>query len=674
MLNNATLRCQIFAANTCRLAVLEQEILSLHRLHPKSLSRAQVKSRRCITTRIDASTSQDDQTVDAVAPLASSKVAFEPDQSTQSSPEDDSNSSDAKPRKRYGKHGLKKGMSFSHFRRKQSGTQVQAGAEESLPMRSLGKVMHNSIQCSQFQFSNRPVSQLVVENATAKSDASYDSTLPPSPVEIHAERPPWTPNTKYVKSNLGPLTNNPWAIMLASSLRTDNATASRFPGRLLMDFSEIENPNDKQTYLLPDDIADLSKFNLKLQSSKKLKPHSSQPDKPLVRLLPYKPLLDDVGKSVRKWDDPKQAWTTKSYLLSGRLYSYEMLAAAETSEGYTKASREYWALKKKDGELDNDKMKPPTMRSDLSETQWDHNISQRLIDIMRQRVLLALKKVVQKDNRPETNLQNTFIVDLPIRATDLSSLIPELSQLYQTTLWNDMGDIEASGAISEVGARQGSATDSRPPIAVQPDEFQHDPEAQHISSDPRKWLAGSFILHTGPAESIQYAIQTPSSGATSKYIPPLMSVAGRHRLPIYNLQAMLGPIFTPYFTKILHDYPRYAAISSETSGDHEFLGDRIIVVKAVASGSTRLAEELWQLWRYIGGTDCLGSEKEMSDELDFPIHISEEQANRILKKTIYTGLSESTRQHFEDLLDTAAGKTWYRRDSPDRGSMTAEAT
>ena len=501
------------------------------------------------------------------------------------------------------------------------------------------------------------------------------------------------PKRKPTQEETGHLAHNPWAAMLAAPLRQDVVSKTRLPVSLLINMNEIKSPNDEDVYIMPTDMGDLQAFNERLKTAKRsnaMKPSATADDGNSLRMLPYNLLLEELTDSVMAWDTKTGTGKTKKGSVSRRLIPGRWLEKQQKLAAYRGASKEYWDLKEQQGELDDDLFKRPTKGINYADLQWSPSITGRVANIMRQRVLLALNHIAEKQHRPAPQYEAyTFCFKWPTKAEiDMLSFQATANKQRPTSnedFWNDMGDIESPDAISGGGSRQGNQRDPRPPIAVPPSEVGQDPTLSQPENDAsHTWLPGSFILHIGPASASLKALrrlnQLPVSSLNtddpmdsafqpSKYIPSMMTVADHHRLPVFSLAAMLDSRLFTVLRRILNKHwqlrPDGTPIFDRDGTPRSAKDlDYIILVKSTAPGAHFLAQELWQLWRYLGGRDCLTSSVHVNDRWAFrtamnramnhdPINIGR------AKKTYssYTGLSDNAWEHLHKLLGLKSDKS-----------------
>jgi len=588
--------------------------------------------------------------------------------------------------------------------RSEVGTEPNQGTEETPPWKPTSQVgqrdlrsLAQSLKAMSVQFK-----QTAQEDANRGKDSSPQQPddyleLPTSPLEKHMQKKKWNPKRRPTTEEKEKLAGNPWAAMLAGPLRLDAASKARFPDALFMDFGHVVSPADDFIYMVPDSLADLQAFVRRLKNghrSAAMKRKAPDDAGAKVRILPYKLLLEELTDSFMVWDNVNHAGRTKKGAIAKRLFPVKWQEKAHKIEAYRSASKEYWDLREKQGETDDGLFKRLGQGFDSNRLQWQPEMVDRIPNVMRQRVLLALNHVAQMQDQPKNKERELFYsFQWPeTRSLLLSDRLPKAMDIA-VEYWNDMGDIESAQAITGTGERQGDSREPRPPIAIQPSEIplesaetQYDqPDAQqglstkdrseltekssHLGKDdPRVWLPGSFVLHIGPPHQSLANLPYINSSSIlpsdyydashpafehSKYIPPMITVGGACRLPVFNIPAMLGPKFDLILRRILQRHRQHIHIPDQ---DPQGL-NHVIIIKSVAPGSHFLAQELWQLWRYLGGRDCLLAAAARLTDAKLDRHIlSERDGSPVLhervrkSKTGYRGLSDAAWDHLHELL------------------------
>ncbi|KAJ9650736.1 hypothetical protein H2198_009961 [Neophaeococcomyces mojaviensis] len=452
---------------------------------------------------------------------------------------------------------------------------------------------------------------------------SDDHGLSISPLEVLNDSKKRKPKRSPTKEELATLKHNPWAKMLGAPLRICMASRSRFPKPLMLDIGQVVNPNDLEVYLMPDAIADLQAFNRRLQTGNMndaITSRGGTGDK--LQMLPYKLLFEKLTDTFMALDSKTKQAKTRSGAVSKVLFPTRWSQNAQKISAYQNASKDYYAAAEKQG-LDDEIHKRPSPVYDSDKIQWQPAIVERIPNIMRQRILLCLNRMADIDQKRKNRnwkhlLRFRSLTEVESDASIAGSLLRPASEM---DFWNDMGDIEAEGAISGTSQGQGARQDGRPPIAVRPSEIEtQEPPSQITARNPQDWIPGSFFLHIGPPGSIYTQLtsddtpaiddarrQQADSAELGKYIPPMVNIAGAYRLPVFNLHAMLGIQFVEVLSLLLQRHRILEPDSTAASGyttlasNTEFL----VLVKSTAPCAFFLIQELWQLWRYLGGTDCL---------------------------------------------------------------------
>lgn len=493
------------------------------------------------------------------------------------------------------------------------------------------------------------------DEGSTKEVVDEEGGLPLSPLEILSGAHKRKRKRRPTKEELAELRSNPWAKMLAASVRQCMATRTRFPASLLLDIGQVVNPNDLEIYLMPDAMADLQEFNKRLQSgkmSKAISLKSGRGDK--LKMLPYKLIFEKLTDTFMAYDSKSKQSRTRSGAVSKALFPGRWVQNTEKVSAYNNASKEYYNIAEKQG-LEGEIHQRPKPLFDAEKVLWQPAIVERIPNIMRQRILLCLKRLADIDSKyNDGSLKHLYRFEWPADAElDLSIV----DQALDTTrdFWNDMGDIEAEGAISGDSHEQGARVDGRAPITVQPWEL--DTQATQPQSGHHTWIQGSFLLHLGPASIPNQYISTASDDTSSdftetpphspsppaqhsKFIPPMMTI-GTYRLPVFNLYAMFGTQFIEVLSRLLTTYsifrPDSAVVDNTTTTTpttHDTSSDQtthhdpvpthlnpntnfLVLVKSTAPCAHFLVQELWQLWRYLGGTDCFinsSSQEEIPSE------------------------------------------------------------
>lgn len=464
------------------------------------------------------------------------------------------------------------------------------------------------------------------------------------------------------KEETAAFANNIWAQLLASPIRLDVASRHQFPVSMMVNFKQIKE-SDK-LFTVPADIADLQSFqrNASIGAKSKAIPKMRNEDRTITnRILPYKLGIEEMTTALTVYDTRSKTRRTKERAMRGRLQFLRAETRLQKIAVYDNASKEYWKLKEESKELDDACFKKPEAQSSPYDAEWLPDIADRLGDIMRQRLLIAVNEFANVHNSLLADRKSFICMEWPAASIIDLSLFAASKGPDLVEHWNDMGDIEAPNAVSGDNLGQGNNSDPRPPIAVKPSEISiEQPVTGRTPSDPQVWLPGSFAMHIGspstalqavpfsqpllPASSYQRANEFPLE--YNKFIPPMLTIDDV-RVPVFNLQAMLGRTLSDMLYRVLARQPTLLPDDFQNQAINSL--DYIVLVKSNAKASFYLSHELWQLWRYLGGRDCLftAATQDASiiqkGELKTKDDPHKEQAE-------YQGLSVAAFKHLHELL------------------------
>lgn len=438
-----------------------------------------------------------------------------------------------------------------------------------------------------------------------------DPELPLSPLETVSIRKRRTPKPQPTAEEEMRLSYNPWAMMLAGKIRLDTASKLRYPESLLLTLGEVANPHDESVYLLPDDLANLEVFDWRLQRALR---RNAWRD-PLrtrggsqIRVLPSQSLLDELTEELVVWDSKTKSGRTRNGIIAKRLLPPRWLERNQRINAYQAASTEYWKIKQQQQQkdvLDDPAAGKEETTVDLTALQWQPNVAERILWIMRQRLILSLDHLGRKISNPNDRWKSfKFIQCFKWPDSLLLDLTTEIGQEHNFVLAScDDPQHAEVGAESEALRLRPFAKQVKAPGA----------EHSYRHNNPDFWLPGSYFIHVGPPETTLTALsslqahqpspegQLQAPISISKLNPPMIAAADV-RLPVFNLPALLGPKFDHLLQQILT--ARNMTLSQNQSDDLS-KQNYLIHIRATAPNSHLLLKELWQLWRYVGGTDCL---------------------------------------------------------------------
>jgi hypothetical protein len=428
------------------------------------------------------------------------------------------------------------------------------------------------------------------------------------------------------EEELSALSNNPWASILASPVRFCQGTGVRLPSDLLVPWSFVTKRSTDTTYLMPAALADLKKlkslgdFKKDSETSEESKGDNPgrAPDFNAVpritklmgktNILPYQPLIQKLtDRMIPRGKTGTRVGAVQSIL------SLRVKTAFSEVQHYAKDQEE-------------------RKRMDLKSLQWQHDIPSRMMDIMKERVLTALESLGTLNENEQT------IVPVPVQALETGRMV---------VLFGPAGD-EAQPLKHSFKAAEAMPEPSP--------KVPHRKLAQLIHD---RFAGGSFLLHVNsPPVAIPDQPSVVLSRTIPNLIPQTISLNNPIRCPVFNLQQLLGSsdmdgtaskhVELRYkqvlrSSKVL-DVPRLnsnpvyrnlkpalgkggqplTVVQDENSRNGPAY---LLFVEAGAPLAKVLAREVWQLWRYMGGSlqerkttvgTEVGSEdlEEIVDELD----------------------------------------------------------
>ena len=472
------------------------------------------------------------------------------------------------------------------------------------------------------------------------------SEVPQSPMfkkQRNRDRP-----FKHLQSTVEqPLMHDPWARMLAEPVRLCRGSGVRLPISLLSNWSLTQHPTNGEVYLLPSQLADVDKVekvsrrqelrwmknirnlgaedkhapdeeanpldklaneangaepghattaaeeppetDLDTASYQEIPSTSRQPGTtPAVRILPYDNLINLFSLTTLRHVSKRVNTTIR---LLPRLW----LDRFEQARHYER-NRE--AFEKLTGEKGPG---PPTVEAtlDLNKLQWQTDIGERLLKILRTRIISAFKRTAML-NAQDKKRRLRHVSAIPIsKVRGLLHLNGSISihlHDHEDTTSHDLPFEDASSPDNVIKTHMKS-----PPDSV----------TDNAGVLVERALAPRFFLYLGPRSAPGLDdVVNPDHQAM---IPPLLPslVQGRaQRFPIFPIRAMLGEEFYTEMLELLEIHGHFQAeklATLDTEG-----GDYLLMLKPSASNEfiEGLLRAVWRLWRYGGGRRWLAPENE----------------------------------------------------------------
>ena len=343
---------------------------------------------------------------------------------------------------------------------------------------------------------------------------------------------------------------------------------------------------------------------------------------PAIRILPYYNLLRQLNTQFTKQVDPtdpssREARPGSAALLVPTLWKFRL----DEVRHYEAHRRE---LAAQTGLAD---LRPSNEEAtiDIKKLNWRTDAPSKVLDVIRQRVAAALKRVIEMNSSGLSTKRRDISV-LPPAILDHDGILSDQdsadSQINHTTTLEEgvKGEDHEHGRLEDDdGESSDDHTTRRMPTeyaAVHtPRTFlyfgpQPSPIFDHLlslSSHPS--LASTLANVASVAELMPPRLATSSSGTRT------MSS------PIFPLRVLLGESL--YATLLEHvqaqDYlfqhPAFSEAHAPNAGKQpeEF----VLCLKASAHFADVLVREVWQLWRYVGGRQALGTGRKHEEWRDW---------------------------------------------------------
>ena len=482
-----------------------------------------------------------------------------------------------------------------------------------------------------------------------------------------------------------PLAHDPWARMLAEPIRLCRGSGVRLPISLLTNWSLTKHPTNGEVYLMPTQLADVEKME-KVSQRQEIRWRRK------VKLLDvddkHAPLeendpVDDLADETDRADnvhainstvkppqiDPDPVWVhqqpatslepgktpavrvllydnlinlfslTKLRHSGGRVNTTVRLLPKMWLERFEQArhyERNREAFERLTGEKD---LSPPTVEAtlDLNRLQWQTDIGERLLDILRKRILVAIERTAMLNAQDERR-KRRHVAAIPM--AKVIALLP--SSQYDTLDLNDHRDIPSHGLLSDDTSR--SCDPVEPKVRSPGDSII---QGNEVAVDHA--LAPRFFLYLGPLNSP--GLEEMTNPERQAMIPPLLrSPVNRRnqRFPVFPIRAMLGEKF---YTDLLELVEIHGYLQAEKLEALDVAGrDYVLMLKASARNEyiEGLLRAVWRLWRYGGGRRWMAPDSEDYEDckaiLDEMHRLQAPHAEKEHVKSTGAGIDEFVRE------------------------------
>lgn len=512
----------------------------------------------------------------------------------------------------------------------------------------------------------RPSSR--AENSQIRQTVVYESPVKRKLEKSHLKSQKRQP-TKQEKTTL---IDNVWARMLVSPVRACFNSGTRLPAALLSDWSVVKDPTSDSTYLMPTQLADLDGLEEKMAAdmyketwkheanawraaakARRAASEDNQDVDPLnqdshieyvkpsretntglapvhTRIFMYINYLRHLTATLGKQQPPTSSTKQPVTFPAARLIpprSRENLGIA------THYERNKVQVALAMGQIE--KPPPDSGNFNLQQLQWQPDVDDRMTRILQKRVVIALRETARVLNESRRKQQERRVLSLPIPRMGEFSIInrnryPEALRGWQGRE-EDSDAADDSPCLEELAEKPGGQVDEE----IQP---------------PPSWLAGSILLHIGKGDIDTLLVPETTRSRTSQQLPPLPSnslipamvpVGGAYRIPVFSLHRFFTrsddaqdiphqavsdltemadiintcASFNLVWPPVMPTSPLYSPFTwSEPQIPENFL----ILIKPFPGPQKALIEEIWRLWRYIGGRR-FGREPSLEGHRDPPL-------------------------------------------------------
>jgi hypothetical protein len=458
------------------------------------------------------------------------------------------------------------------------------------------------------------------------------------------------------------LVDNVWARMLVSPVRACFSSGTRLPAALLSDWSVVKEPTSDSVYLMPTQLADLDSLEEKMAAemyketwkheanawraaakARRAASEENQDVDPLdqdshieyvkpsrkpstghgpadTRIFMYINYLRYLTATLSKQQPPTSSQKNGPVTFPGA-----RLIPPRSRENFGIAT--HYERNKMQVALAMGQIEKPPPDSDnfhLQKLQWQPDVDDRLTRILQKRVVIALRETARVLNDSRRKQQERRVLSLPIPKMGEFSIIKRHSYPEALRGWQGREAANHQEADSD-------AADDLPHLEelVEAPGGQVDEEIQ----PPPSWLAGSILLHIGKGDIDKLLIPEANPSKTSQQLPPLPSnslipamvpVGGAYRIPVFSLHRFFTrsddvqdiphqaisdlteiadiintcASFNLVWPPVMPTSPLYSPFTwSEPQIPENFL----ILIKPFPGAQKTLIEEIWRLWRYVGG-------------------------------------------------------------------------
>lgn len=481
-------------------------------------------------------------------------------------------------------------------------------------LRSLSRTMQETFESSE---------SIIDDPEPTLEGKRFSDRLPRSPLTLKVDKEK-VPKPRNKRDDGHELANNPWAKMLASPLRVCNATGVRMPRDLLTKWNLVRRPDNQDVYFMPAELAELDSLRDKRAQAKtsptgrvELVTQESPPNmhsdsmasvsdtqsthtdtdarvpaKPPksavspVYMLPSRLLLHHISQQFTFFND-------KTGMRESKIQTIHRIAPWRWSHGLERAKfyaerRRITSGMPKPGLVE--KVAGPTPLVDLKKTKWSTEIDTVMLGILRERVLIALEALGRRNQKLWGKNKEL------VRAFRVSQNIGPVNSISGFKL---LGAENDSLALASTEEGPESATAS---VCILIDPGHHG-ESDLRMFDPTDGTQATNKIDVPDRNSVLHqpaqiaVLDDDISESAPPFEPLTLHTGSTNGLPVFPLADLLDADSFARFQELSKLVPVLAPRASSAEDDNAY----ILLIPATAHGADVLTEEVWRLWRFLGG-------------------------------------------------------------------------
>lgn len=392
---------------------------------------------------------------------------------------------------------------------------------------------------------------------------------------------------------------NPWARILASPIRHCRSTEARIPEDLLTEWTLVHNPVDGRDYMMPQALAasrdlappvkkvdgsTLQGFRTDMMQQAEPDGESENHNSSNAKTYTERPLMMRLTNSIEHIYHLSQSMTRENAKSQARIGAVVPLLPVKPKIAIG-AAHHYETMRRQNLKQMGLPVTPPAnpeAQIALRELGWKHDIAFRMLKIMRQRILMALQSHAEQCSTGRARHQRRLLT-VPIGDNE------ELTIRHGKILFSSTAGLEC--------LHNHAATGQDAPNTAEP-------EGSYTSN----WIKGSFCIRVTPLNSatgdkLPFDENLLVTNPVDVLTPPLLTVdtdGFKYRIPVFEMSQLLGKDELLNFMDLIteHEILQFQPVNKDMS--YQTSASYVMLMKPNPS-ATRLSDELWRLWRYVGG-------------------------------------------------------------------------